>query len=649
MSMDAFSFLMPDVWLSQTPPMSKSVIAAFMFQSTLFLGLVFGAARLLRTYDASVRNLLWICAIALTPLLTIISNQTPSSQLNHYVEKFISFQLLDLREASPAVSADEQKRDSVGATTIIAAIKGNEAISSKALPLWRYAIGFYYLVALVLLARLPLGWMRLAHLRRSAVELNDRREIGLLSDVVRITEYKGTCQLRWTREIESPLSFGIWKPLVLLPTSYGDELSETELRAILLHEITHIHHRDPLKALFCKLIESILWFQPLIWLASYKAQYLSELAADDAVLKAGISADTYANVIVNLVEIGSAPKHSLQLATGIFSAPKMLISRIEYLLDGSRSHETRIRGGRVVAACLALVSALVVSLQLTPRSLAAGSRGAPDLKVWADLVLIPSGKFAMGATDKMKADFYGFVGSPQRMHFEEPLVEASSPVHDVYLDNFYIFKYEVTNSQYQAFVSATGHHNSSGIYNAHFNSPNQPVVNVTWNDAQAFCAWVGGRLPTEAEWEKATRGTEGFVYPWGDIWDAAKLRSGDGVAQQSFSTIEEWNLWKQQYMKNWPGDKPAEVGSFPQGASPYGVMDMAGNVWEWVADWYDASYYQHSPGSNPKGPETGDLKVLRGGAWDTATPVNYSWFRQKFMPPSGGRTVTGFRCAVDYE
>lgn len=312
-----------------------------------------------------------------------------------------------------------------------------------------------------------------------------------------------------------------------------------------------------------------------------------------------------------------------------------------------------------IASYFVLFAALAMSLQLSPRSVAGAgvndsgakqnTQNSNDLAIAADWVLIPGGKFVMGATADQKADFYKFGGSPQWMSFAQPLVESSGPAHDVHLDSFYIFRHEVTNSQYQKFVSATGHRNSGRAFDPRFNGPNQPVVTVTWNDAQSFCVWIGARLPTEAEWEKAARGTAGLIYPWGNTWDAAKLRSMDGIAHQALPSIEEWENWRKQNMRNAPSEaQPADVGSYPDGASPYGVMDMAGNVWEWVADWFDPMYYANAPKHNPKGPESGDFRVLRGGAWDTPIPVNFTWLRQTFMPPSDARAVTGFRCAKDY-
>jgi len=121
-----------------------------------------------------------------------------------------------------------------------------------------------------------------------------------------------------------------------------------------------------------------------------------------------------------------------------------------------------------------------------------------------------------------------------------------------------------------------------------------PIVNVTYDDAVAYCNWAGVELPTEAQWEKAARGTDGRIWPWGNKWDNRKCHSGESGI-----------------------DKTTPVGSFPSGASPYGVMDMAGNVWEWCADWYDENYYQNSPSRNPQVPRpaSGSSPMLRGGSW----------------------------------
>ena len=188
------------------------------------------------------------------------------------------------------------------------------------------------------------------------------------------------------------------------------------------------------------------------------------------------------------------------------------------------------------------------------------------------LIEIPAGSFTMGSDDGDSDE---------------------KPVHTVHLDKYYIGKYEVTVGQFKKFCQATGRNMpEQPTWN---NRDDHPVVNVNWNDAKDYCDWAGLRLPTEAEWEKAARGTDGRKYPWGNTWDASKCNSGEKGDSYEYTS---------------------PVGSFPQGVSPYGCYDMAGNVWEWCNDWHDKDYYASSPSSNPAGPSSGDYRVLRGGSWD---------------------------------
>jgi formylglycine-generating enzyme required for sulfatase activity len=218
----------------------------------------------------------------------------------------------------------------------------------------------------------------------------------------------------------------------------------------------------------------------------------------------------------------------------------------------------------------------------------------------AEMVSVPAGQFWMGS-DHGDAD--------------------EKPRRRVYLDAFRIDKYEVTNALYRRFMDASGRAAPQYWNDSKWNEPNQPVVGVDWNDASAYCAWAGKRLPTEAEWEKAARGTDGRKYPWGEQWDSSRVNS------------DESNL-----------GKTVAVGSYPSGVSPYGAHDMAGNVREWVADWYADSYYQRAPDRNPKGPESGQYRVLRGGSWDGDPWFLRSSFRGRGVPTYRFHFI-GVRCA----
>lgn len=215
------------------------------------------------------------------------------------------------------------------------------------------------------------------------------------------------------------------------------------------------------------------------------------------------------------------------------------------------------------------------------------------LAVW-----IPAGKFSMGS------------GAGNR---------DERPAHLVDLEGFYLDVCPVTNAQYAAFVGATG-------YQPRQWKPTQggrelAAVNLSWEEARLYAEWAGKRLPTEAEWEKAARGLDARVYPWGNVFDPRRA----SVLGNDYNRV-------------------SPVGHFTAGASPYGALDMAGNVWEWVADWYGADYYGRGPAHNPHGPEQGEHRVLRGGAW-ICHPRYLRCSQREHQAPSHCSRFVGFRCA----
>jgi formylglycine-generating enzyme required for sulfatase activity len=230
----------------------------------------------------------------------------------------------------------------------------------------------------------------------------------------------------------------------------------------------------------------------------------------------------------------------------------------------------------------------------------------------AEMLFVPEGEFLMGSNPANDPYFWG----------------AEQPEHTVSVDSFWIYRTEVTQGMYAACVSKQACPIPLLINNPiakQYGDPyytDYPVTMVTWTSALSYCQWAVGRLPTEAEWEKAARGTDGRLFPWGNDSD---------IQNRSF----------------YAASSPVKVGLFPYGASPYGALDMAGNVLEWVNDYFSSTYYRISPRDNPMGPGATSTRVIRGGAYSQPDFTGLRTVARAGYNPQEGNTTIGFRCIVE--
>lgn len=287
-----------------------------------------------------------------------------------------------------------------------------------------------------------------------------------------------------------------------------------------------------------------------------------------------------------------------------------------------------------------LSSAVPVALLLMGALFPVGASEAGESLIPQDMAYVGHGPSLMGIDKEVPASRKA---TPYARRMNTPwsadALNDEGPAHMVFLDSYLIDKYEVTNRQYGDFIRATGHPAPAYWDDPRLNKPEQPVVGVNWEDARAYCEFRGKRLPTEAEWEKAARGPHANIYPWGNEFDPSKANYG----------------------KNREATMP--VDSFPDAVSYYGVHNMAGNVFEWVADWYDPHFYDRlEPKVNPTGPAkpvwmggtgtyvdrltVGEKRVIRGGSWIAPEATLKSTHRFWNHPLNNSYGVgLGFRCA----
>lgn len=281
-----------------------------------------------------------------------------------------------------------------------------------------------------------------------------------------------------------------------------------------------------------------------------------------------------------------------------------------------------------------------------------GVEKLPERIVWVkdqkEMALIPAGPFTMGASEEEARQLKGW--------WKQEAILAETPARPVTLPAYYMDVTPVTHAEYARFLGdrpeqpvpqGTYPLSQPHTWDSALRQPpdavrQHPVVLVDWASAAAYAAWAGKALPTEEQWEKGARGSDGRLYPWGNTWDRTRLNSAEGHRGHDFDNVQQWwDWWKPiRDAKATPGLFTTPVGAYPAGASPYGLLDMAGNVWEWCDAWY-AAY----PGSQAQHPDFGQqYRVVRGGAWGSDRSIARCACRSRYAPHDWDNNV-GFRCA----